>query len=69
MTTEAWVTQQQVAEHFQVSEVTVHRWMAGRGMPAHRAGKYWRFKLSRVDDWVESGEAGDGQPEGNSRKC
>lgn len=59
LTTEPWVTLQQVAEHLQVSEDTIHRWMQLKGMPAHRAGRYWRFKLSQVDAWIESGDAAE----------
>jgi excisionase family DNA binding protein len=57
MTIEPWVTLKEVAQHLQVSDETVHRWMSGRGMPAHRAGRVWRFKLSEVDAWIRSGEA------------
>jgi len=53
------VTLQQVAEHLQVSEDTIHRWMQLKAMPAHRAGRYWRFKLSQVDAWIESGDAAE----------
>jgi excisionase family DNA binding protein len=57
MTIEPWVTLKDVAEHLQVSDETIHRWMDTRGLPAHRAGRVWRFKLSEVDQWVRSGEA------------
>ena len=57
MTTEPWVTLQEVADHLKVSEDTVHRWIATRSMPAHRIGRVWRFKLSQIDAWVENGEA------------
>ncbi len=57
MSNESWVTLQQVAEYLQVSEDTIHRWMAAKGLPAHRVGRYWRFRLSEVDAWVTSGAA------------
>ncbi len=57
MSIEPWVTLKDVAEHLQVSDETIHRWISGRGMPAHRAGRVWRFKLSEVDAWIRSGEA------------
>jgi len=57
LTTEPWATLQEVAEHLRVSEDTVHRWISSRAMPAHRIGRVWRFKLSQVDSWVESGQA------------
>lgn len=57
MTIEPWVTLKDVAEHLQVSDETIHRWISGRSMPAHRAGRVWRFKLSEVDAWIRSGDA------------
>ncbi len=66
MTTEPWMTLQEVAEHLKVSEDTIHRWMAKMDMPAHRVGRYWRFKLSQVDAWVESG--GSAIPDSDEEK-
>ena len=33
---------------------TVYRWRQYRGLPAHRVGRPWKFKLSEVDDWVRA---------------
>lgn len=57
MTTEPWVTLQEAAKHLQVSEETIHRWMARKGLPGTRAGRVWRFKLSEVDAWLKAGGA------------
>lgn len=63
--TEPWATLAEVAAHLQVAEETIHRWIRGKGMPAHRAGRNWRFKLSQVDAWMQSGGAAPGpEPEG-----
>lgn len=34
-----------------------HSWIERKGLPAHRIGKLWKFKLAEVDDWVRSGGA------------
>ena len=52
---EAWVTLEGVAGHLVVSTDTVRRWIRERGMPAHKAGGIWRFKVSEVDGWVRAG--------------
>lgn len=57
MVTESWVTLQDVCDHLKVSEDTVYRWMDKRGLPAHRIGRVWRFKLSQIDDWVQAGSS------------
>lgn len=54
---EPWATLQDAAEHLKVSEDTVHRWIGKERMPAHRIGRFWRFKLSEIDSWVRSGLA------------
>ena len=32
---------------------TVYRWIDKKGFPAHRIGKFWKFKISEVDEWVK----------------
>ncbi|MCM0610225.1 MAG: helix-turn-helix domain-containing protein [Ideonella sp. WA131b] len=57
MTAEPWVSAEQVAQHLGVAKDTVYRWRENRGLPAHRVGRLWKFKLSVVDDWVRAGGA------------
>jgi len=59
MTTEPWVTTEQVAQHLGVVKDTVYRWRERKGLTAHRIGRLWKFKLSEVDDWVRAGGAED----------
>ena len=61
MSTEPWVSVEQVAQHLDVAKDTVYRWREHRGLPAHRIGRLWKFKLSEVDDWVRAGGADDEQ--------
>ena len=55
MPIESWVTLQDVAQHLQVAEDSIHRWITKKGMPAVKAGRVWRFKLSEVDEWLKAG--------------
>lgn len=59
MNSEPWVTAIEVAQHLGVVKDTVYRWREHRGMPAHRIGRLWKFKLSEVDDWVRAGGANE----------
>lgn len=56
-TAEPWVSVEQVAEHLGVAKDTIYRWRENRGLPAHRVGRLWKFKLTEVDDWVRVGGA------------
>jgi excisionase family DNA binding protein len=54
-TDERWVGVEDVATHLGVAKDSVYRWIEDRGLPAHRVGRLFRFKLSEVDDWVRQG--------------
>ena len=56
---EPWVSGDEIARHLGVAKDTVYRWIETRGLPAHRMGRLWKFKVSEVDAWVEQGGAGD----------
>jgi len=43
---ERWVGVLEVAAHLRVAKDSVYRWIDERGLPAHRVGRLFRFKLS-----------------------
>ena len=49
---ERWVGVEDVATHLGVAKDSVYRWIEERGLPAHRVGRLFRFKLSEIDEWV-----------------
>ena len=56
---EPWVSVEQIAEHLGVTRDSIYRWIESKGLPAHRIGRLWKFKISEVDDWVRVGGAGE----------
>jgi excisionase family DNA binding protein len=66
-TNEPWVSVEDVAKHLGVARDSVYRWIESRGLPAHKIGRLWKFKLSQVDAWVEAGGAEPGDVEGGAR--
>lgn len=56
-TAEPWVSVDDVAAHIGIAKDSVYLWIDAKGLPAHRVGKLWKFKLSEVDDWVRAGGA------------
>ncbi|MDE0416417.1 MAG: helix-turn-helix domain-containing protein [bacterium] len=49
-----WVGIAKLAAHQGVAKVTVyHRWVDTQGLPAHRIGRLFRFRLSQIGEWVE----------------
>jgi excisionase family DNA binding protein len=59
--TEPWSSVDEVAKHLGVAQDSIYRWIESRGMPAHKIGRLWKFKLSEVDEWVRAGGAEGGE--------
>src|SRR5437016_5285706 len=60
MITEHWVSVEDAAQHLGVARDSIYRWIEAKGLPAHKIGRLWKFKLSEVDQWVRTGGAGEG---------
>jgi len=65
---ERWSSVEEVCDHLGVVRDTVYRWIDSRGMPAHRVGRIWKFKLSEVDAWVRSSGA-DESPQRTAKRA
>lgn len=59
---ERWVGVDDVATHLGVAKDSVYRWIDEQGLPAHRVGRLYRFKLSEIDDWVRQDNAQGNAP-------
>ena len=51
------VSVQDFTRHLGVARDSVYRWIEKRGLPAHRIGRLWKFRLSEVDEWVRANGA------------
>jgi len=54
-----WLSVSEIAEYLGISKDTVYAWIAGKGLPGHRIGRFWKFKRAEVDEWVREGKAAD----------
>jgi excisionase family DNA binding protein len=50
------LTPDQVAERLSVAPYTVRQWAREGKLPAIRLGKYWRFRSSSIDQWLDDQE-------------
>lgn len=53
-----WLSVDEIALYLGVKRDTVYKWIAEKGMPAHRLGRLWKFRANEVDKWVRQGKAG-----------
>ncbi len=59
---EAWLSADDIAAHLGVTKDTVYTWIADKHLPAHKAGRLWKFQASEVDQWLRSGGASPENP-------
>lgn len=51
---EAWASIDAVAKHLGIAKDTVYPCTESKMMPAHKVGRLWKFKLLRVDAWIDA---------------
>ena len=54
MTTEPLAAVDDAARHPGVSRDTAYRWIEGKGLPAQKLGRLWKFKFSEVEARVRA---------------
>jgi len=52
---ERWLSVDEIAEYLGIKRDTVYKWITVKGLPAHRVGRYWKFRKAEVDSWVVKG--------------
>lgn len=54
---ERWSGLEEIAQHLGVSKDTIRTWIKRDNIPHHKIGRQYKFKISEVDSWVESGQS------------
>lgn len=58
MDTDKWINIEEAADYLGVNKDTIRNWIRkGIGIPAHKIGKLWKFKMSELDEWIKSGQS------------
>jgi excisionase family DNA binding protein len=65
VTVEPWVSLDEISKHLGVARDSIYRWIDKKGLPAHKMGRLWKFKISEVDEWVRAGGAAQDIKEGH----
>lgn len=56
---EKWSSLEKISEHLGVSKDTIRSWIKKGVIPYRRIGKQYKFKISEVDAWVNSGKSAE----------
>lgn len=52
-----WLSVDEISLYLGVKRDTIYKWINERGMPAHKVGRLWKFKMNEVDQWIKDGGA------------
>lgn len=54
---EKWVSLEEISKHMGLSKDTIRNYIKKDQIPYYRIGKQYKFKVSEIDDWIESGKS------------
>ena len=56
---ERWLSLEEIAKHVGCSKDTIRAWIKKDTIPFHKVGRQYKFRISEVDSWIESGASAD----------
>ena len=56
---EKWVSLEEIADHMGISKDTIRNYIKKEQIPFYRIGKQYKFKISEIDAWIESGKSAE----------
>ena len=52
-----WLSVDEICVYLGIKRDTVYKWIDEKDMPAHKAGRLWKFQKLEVDMWIRNGGA------------
>lgn len=56
---EKLVSLEDIATYLDVSKDTIRTWIKKGNIPFHKVGRQYKFRMSEIEAWVESGKSAD----------
>ena len=63
-----WLTVAEAAEYLKMGRSTVYKLLKDGKLPAHKAGREWRFDADELDEWLKSGKLAWTEDNGNESR-
>ncbi|WP_424768007.1 helix-turn-helix domain-containing protein [Paenibacillus sp. sgz302251] len=57
--TERWLSLEEISKHVGCSKDTIRAWIKKDTIPFHKVGRQYKFRITEVDSWIESGASAD----------
>ncbi|MBQ6408619.1 MAG: helix-turn-helix domain-containing protein [Butyrivibrio sp.] len=54
---ERWLSVEEISAHIGVSKDTIRSWIKKGTIPYHKIGRQYKFRVTEVNAWIESGES------------
>lgn len=56
---ERYISLDEAADYLGIKPVTLRSWIRNPNneVPAHKIGRFWKFKCSEIDEWVNCGKS------------
>ena len=60
---EKYISLEEAADYLGIRPVTLRSWIRDpqNEVPAHKIGRFWKFKCAEIDEWVNSGKSAIGK--------
>ena len=63
---ERWYSLDEISKYLGVSKDTIRAWIKKETIPFHKLGRQYKFRISEVDAWIESGESANADKENST---
>ena len=63
---EIYLTIEELAKYFKLTEQTIRRWVRNREIPFHKIKKVIRFRVSEIERWIDEGGMDSAAEDGKS---
>lgn len=56
---ERWLNLEEIAQYIGCSKDTILGWIRKKTIPFYKVGRQYKFKVSEIDHWIQSGKSAD----------